>query len=196
MAQVPALERRGHRRGLLGGRRLAHREREPASATTPRINGPVSIRGKGRAAIGPFCSIGRRVTILTENHATGLPNMQFNLHRKLRLPSEALVAGADVSIGPACWIGDGATILAGVSVGAGAVLAAGCVVSRDVAPFAVVAGVPAREFRRRCSDEVAEVLTDSEWWEWGMERMRRNTEFFETDIAAISAEDLRARIRP
>jgi virginiamycin A acetyltransferase len=160
-----------------------------------RINGPVSIRGKGRATIGPFCALGRRVTILTENHATALPNMQFNLHRKLRLPPDALVAGADVSIGPACWIGDGATILAGVDVGTGAVLAAGCVVSRDVAPFSIVAGVPAREIRRRCSEEVAAVLSESKWWEWPMDLMRRNTEFFEADISAISAEELAARIR-
>ena len=64
-------------------------------------------------------------------------------------------AGARVSIGNDVWIGHGATVLPGVSVGDGAVLAAGAVVTRNVAPYAVVAGVPARFLRWRFPPEVA-----------------------------------------
>ncbi len=160
-----------------------------------RINGPASIRGEGRASIGPYCALGRRVTILTENHATNLPNMQFALHRRLGLPSQSLVVAADVEIGPACWIGDGVTVLPGVSIGAGAVVAAGAVVSGDVAPFTIVGGVPAREIRSRCPAPVAQVLLDSGWWDWPADRIERNLEFFAADITAVSAEALAATIR-
>jgi virginiamycin A acetyltransferase len=164
-------------------------------AHNTRINGAMSVRGGGRAVVGPYCAVGRRFTIHTENHATNLPNMQLRLCWALGIPRKDLVHAADVEIGPACWVGDGVTILAGVKVGAGAVLASGAVVSRDVEPFAVVGGVPAREIRRRCGPEVARVLLDTSWWDWPSDRLTRNREFFTTDIGSVSPEALAATIR-
>jgi virginiamycin A acetyltransferase len=159
------------------------------------INGPASIRGAGRAVIGPFCAIGRRFTVVTENHATNLPNMQFVLHDSLGIGRSELIVPGDVEIGPACWIGDGVTVLPGVRVQAGAVLAAGSVITSDVMAFTVVGGVPAREIRRRCSPEVASVLLDAAWWDWPRERLSRNVEFFATDIATVSPQTLAATVR-
>lgn len=157
------------------------------------INGPASIRGAGAATIGPYCAIGERLTIITSNHATHLPNMQIALNDALGLPSIAV--SGDVDIGPGCWVGDGVTLLPGVSVGAGAVLATGAVVSANVADFTVVGGVPAREIRRRCSHEVARVLLEAAWWNWPRERLERNRELFATDIGSVSPETLLAMIR-
>jgi virginiamycin A acetyltransferase len=160
-----------------------------------RINGRASIRGGGRAVIGPCCAIGRQFTVLTDNHATRFPNMQYRLFGMLGIPYKELVLPADVDIGPACWVGDKVTVLAGVNVGAGAVLAAGSVVSNDVDAFTIVGGVPAREIRRRCSEDIARVLLDTKWWDWPLDRLSRNREFLTTDITSVSPEALAATIK-
>lgn len=72
----------------------------------------------------------------------------------------------DVVIGSDVWLCTGAVILSGVNVGSGAVVAAGAVVSRDVAPFSVVAGNPARHIRWRFPEPVREFLLTEKWWEW------------------------------
>lgn len=71
-----------------------------------------------------------------------------------------------VNIGHDVWIGHGATVLAGVSVGTGAVVGAGAVVTRDVAPYTIVAGVPARPIRRRATEAQEAALMRIAWWDW------------------------------
>jgi virginiamycin A acetyltransferase len=76
-----------------------------------------------------------------------------------------------ISIGHDVWIGSQAMILSGVTVGHGAVIAARAVVTRDVRPYAIVAGNPAREIRRRFDDATVERLLASAWWDWPRERV-------------------------
>jgi phosphonate metabolism protein (transferase hexapeptide repeat family) len=78
-----------------------------------------------------------------------------------------------VTIGDDVWIGHGAVVLAGRSIGTGAVVGAGSVVTRDVAPFTIVAGNPAKPIRRRFSESVAERIEALAWWTWDHERLRR-----------------------
>ncbi|MBS0477402.1 MAG: glycosyl transferase family 2, partial [Proteobacteria bacterium] len=85
--------------------------------------------------IGDHCAIAPRVRILSATHD----------YRRLDLPDRA----ASVTIGDHVWVGAGATILPGVTIGSGAVVAAGSVVTRDVAPFTIVAGNPARFIKVR-----------------------------------------------
>ena len=69
-------------------------------------------------------------------------------------------------VGNDCWIGHAAILLPGVTVGDGAVIAAGAVVSRSVPPYTIVGGVPARAIRQRFPDAVAESLRRIAWWDW------------------------------
>jgi acetyltransferase-like isoleucine patch superfamily enzyme len=76
-------------------------------------------------------------------------------------------------IGHDVWIGNGAKVMAGVRIGTGAVIGAGSVVTKDVLPYQVVAGVPAQPIRFRFSNGVIEKLLDSKWWNWSHDTLQR-----------------------
>jgi chloramphenicol O-acetyltransferase type B len=78
----------------------------------------------------------------------------------------------DVVIGSDCWICADAMILSGVTIGHGAIVAAGAVVTRDVAPFAVVGGNPSKFIRWRFDEAIRQRLLDAAWWDWPMEEVK------------------------
>ncbi|NHB75259.1 chloramphenicol acetyltransferase [Rhodobacter calidifons] len=87
-------------------------------------------------------------------------------------------AARRTTLGPDCWIGHGAIIKPEVTLGAGAVVAAGAVVTRDVAPFMIVAGCPARPLRARFAPGVIDRLLALAWWDWPHDRLRAALEDF------------------
>src|SRR5689334_10701735 len=126
------------------------------------------------AVIGKFTAIANSVRIGAPNHPMDRPSQ----HRFTYVP-EYYEASATrdrdffaarradkVVVGNDCWIGHAAILLPGVMVGDGAVIAAGAVVSRDVAPYTVAGGVPARTIRKRFPDSIAEKLQRIAWWNW------------------------------
>ena len=80
-----------------------------------------------------------------------------------------------ISIGHDVWIGYKATILGGVTLGHGSVVAAHAVVTRDVPPYAVVAGNPARIVKYRFTDEIISMMLDIEWWDWPISLIREKS---------------------
>lgn len=122
------------------------------------------------AEIGSFCSISNGVLIGGGRHPVewistspvfydNRDSVKTKLSRHSRPPNRTVVIGHDV------WIGANAIIMQGVSVGTGAVIGAGSVVTKNVPPYTIVAGVPARVVRRRFSEGLAERMLDSKWWE-------------------------------
>jgi phosphonate metabolism protein (transferase hexapeptide repeat family) len=148
------------------------------------------------AVIGKFCAIAANVRIGAPNHPIDRPS----LHRFTYCP-EYYVAGIErdhryfgqrhadkVTIGHDIWIGHGVIVLPAVTVGDGAVLAAGAVVTKDVAPYTIVGGVPARLIRERFPVQVADRLRRIAWWHWPLETiMQRLSDFQSADVEAFCA---------
>ncbi|GGB97380.1 transferase [Marinobacterium zhoushanense] len=120
------------------------------------------------AEIGRFCSFGRQVTIGQDGrgHPLDWASTSHELCVSHR-PTPALTR-----IGHDVWIGDGAVVMAGVSIGTGAVIARNAVVTKDVAPYQIVGGNPARPIRPRFSPEVSEALLQSAWWQYPLAELR------------------------
>jgi phosphonate metabolism protein (transferase hexapeptide repeat family) len=129
--------------------------------------------------LGRFDSVASDVRIGPTNHPTERPTTHHFTYRAERYglgEDDPAVfewrADQPVEVGHDVWIGHGATVLPGVEVGNGAVIAAGAVVTRDVDPYTVVAGVPAEETGRRFPPAVAAAVEATEWWEWDHETLR------------------------
>ena len=159
-----------------------------------RINGPARIRGGGRVVFGQFCAVGSDLNVVAQNHSVTTANLQVHLQREVGAPEH--IRPGNVNIGNNVWIGDRVAILAGVTVGDGAVLAAGAVVTRDVPPFAVAGGVPATVKTMRFPDDVVAALMDISWWDWPMDRIKRNQALFSADLADMSADEVHALVAP
>lgn len=144
-----------------------------------------------RLVIGKFCSIASGAEFLMNggNHLTEtvstFPFAIFGNGWEHAMP-ESWPHKGDLVIGNDVWIGYRATLLAGIEVGHGAVIASRSVVTADVPPYAIVAGNPARVVRMRHSDADIARLLDLAWWDWPVERITRHARV----IAAGTVDEL------
>lgn len=142
--------------------------------------------------IGNYTSVGEGVEVITGGgHALERVSL-FPFRARWGLPGAhedgQPTSRGNVVIGSDVWIGRDAKILSGVEIGHGAVVAAFSVVSRDVRPYALVAGNPAREKRRRFPDDQCERLLATAWWDWPDHRVR-------AFVDLLTAEDVEAFLR-
>ena len=119
--------------------------------------------------IGSFCSIGNNVKIGGGEHpidwvSTSPVFYQGRDSIKKKYSSHKRSSIIETSIGNDCWIGQNALIKQGVNIGTGAVIGMGSVVTKNVAPYSIVAGNPAILIRKRFNKNVVEKLLESEWW--------------------------------
>ncbi|MDR2976463.1 MAG: CatB-related O-acetyltransferase [Streptococcaceae bacterium] len=137
-----------------------------------------------RLVIGKFCSIacGARFLFNSANHALGsLSTYPFPIFADEWALDWACVTEAwdnkgDIQVGNDVWIGYEAVIMAGVTIGDGAIIAARAVVTKDVPAYSIVGGIPARMIRKRFSDEVIQCLQEIKWWDWPKARIMANFE--------------------
>lgn len=127
--------------------------------------------------VGRYCSIGRNVSIGLGNHnhqgLTTSPYFVSEDSGSSSLPLAQANPKRRVLIGNDVWIGDSVMITSGVKIGDGAVIAAGAVVSKDVPPYAIVGGVPAKLIRMRFDDDLLCRLLKIRWWELNPEIVNR-----------------------
>ena len=138
-----------------------------------------------RLDIGNFVSIADNVRIfLGGNHPTNWVST-FPFRARLGLPgafSDGMPSTkGDVAVGSDVWIAHAAVILSGVSIGHGSVIAAGSVVSHDIPPYAIVAGVPARLVGKRFTDETIEALLRIQWWNWPEDKILGEVSLLSSD---------------
>ena len=131
--------------------------------------------------IGKFCSIAAMTRINPGNHPMHRATQaHFTYRASAYFPGESDDADFfawrrehHCTIGHDVWLGHGAIVLPGRNIGTGAVIAAGAIVTKDVAPYTIVAGNPARPVRRRFSEAVEDGLMDLAWWNWDHEMLRQ-----------------------
>lgn len=149
------------------------------------------------AEIGKFCSIAAATRInavehpmerITTHKISYRPNEYF-LHAPLDHQFREQRRARRVTIGHDVWIGHGAVIMPGVTIGNGAVIGANAVVTRDVEPYTVVAGVPARALRRRFPEGLAAEIEALAWWDWTAEKLEAAV----LDMGRLSPADFVAK---
>jgi len=141
-------------------------------------------------SVGRFCSIGNNVNIITANHpihfVSTFPGFYkttnkdiFTTHSdilfqefKLHSNGRAIIIGNDV------WIGDNVTIFGGLTIGNGAIIGANSLVTKDVKPYSIVGGVPAKLIKFRFPEQSIDMLQKLQWWTWSLEYLKVESKYF------------------
>lgn len=146
------------------------------------------------AEIGKFCSVGHESKIGLAHHTldklSSSPIFTEKLNatgyqwvdEQIEFPYKKVIIGNDV------WIGSRVMIMGGIKVGDGAVIAAGSIVTKDVPPYSIVAGVPARIIKMRFEENLIAKLLELQWWDLSEETIRKNIHIFSKN--SINIEEL------
>lgn len=141
--------------------------------------------------IGKFCSIAGESVVGMGTHtidklsSSSIFTEANNGTKHSWVNTSEVIPYERVKVGNDVWVGMRAMILGGKTIGNGAVIAAGSIVTKDVPPYAVVAGVPAKVIRYRFSQEVIDRLETLQWWDLPEEVLKRNISLFQSDQVDI-----------
>lgn len=148
--------------------------------------------------IGRYCSIGQRIKTIHGNHPTsgyvsthpaffsikdqsGFHFVQENKFAENKFPYN----GYSITIGNDVWIGHDVKIMEGVSIGNGSIIGTGSLVLRDIPPYSICGGVPARIIKYRFENETINGLLSIKWWDWSFNKIKANAQYFECASAFL-----------
>lgn len=140
----------------------------------------------GDVEIGRYCQFGPYASVNTYNHPAHHITTYIN-KRLLNGKMTAYKSSQPTRIGNDVWVGKNAQILGGITVGNGAVIAAGAVVTKDVPDYHIVAGVPARIVKPRFSERVIQELQQLAWWDKSEEEIKKLEPLFEKDLTKVDS---------
>lgn len=175
---------------ILGERCVIHKS---VLQGTIKVGNNTTINGPGTEfhgvcsgiEIGNFCSIARHTAIQDHNHDINRITTYFIKHNVFNETTrdDDMVSKGKIVIGNDVWTGTQSVILAGVTIGDGAVIAANSVVTANVPPYAIVGGTPAKVIKYRFDNAVIEELLRIKWWNWSLEKLKNNKPLFYENIS-------------
>lgn len=158
------------------------------------INGPGTelVAGINPIFIGSFCSIASNTVIREHNHNIKSATTYFIKKRIFKKGNFAdAVSKGPITIGNDVWIGTQSVILTGVNIGDGAVIAAKSLVNKNVPPYAIVGGIPAKILSYRFDGELIKEMLKVEWWNWGLKKIEANEEFFSGELTIDKIKNIK-----
>ena len=138
---------------------------------------------RDKLIIGKFCMIASGVTFIMNgaNHLTdAITTFPFSIFKhgwENAMEGKSYPQKGDINVGNDVWIGYNATIMAGVTIGDGAIIATNATVVKDVAPYSVVGGNPATEIRKRFPEETIKKLLELKWWDWDISKITEKLQY-------------------
>lgn len=135
----------------------------------------------GTISIGKYCQLGADVALHATNHPISYMTTYIN-DNLFQGELKQFKAENTITIGNDIWIGHGVIVVGNVNIGNGAILAAGSVITKDVAPYAIVAGVPAKEIRKRFSNPIINEIEALQWWDKSEEELEKVKPLFFKDF--------------
>lgn len=132
---------------------------------------------KCKLIIGKFCQIAHRTTFITDdmNHPMGgFSTYPFFIFENWNNYTPKLDNNRDTIVGNDVWFGTSSVIMPGVSIGDGAIIGAYAVVAKNVEPYSVVVGNPAKVIKKRFPDDIVKELLEIQWWNWDYDKITRN----------------------
>ncbi|WP_406625323.1 type B chloramphenicol O-acetyltransferase [Acidovorax sp. SDU_ACID1] len=146
-----------------------------------------------RLVIGSFCSIGTGVSFImagNQGHrydwASSFPFFYMQEESAFATARDAFQKAGDTVVGSDVWIGAEAMVMPGVRIGHGAVVGSRAVVTRDVEPYDIVVGNPAKAIRKRFDDDTIAMLLEMQWWDWPLAQIQHAMPLLcSSDIAGL-----------
>lgn len=156
------------------------------------IHGKSRFTGDKKITIGNFCSIANdvRMQVGDEHNYKHISTFPFKTIIGINNISYEEERGEGITIGNDVWIGEGARVLSGAVIGDGVVIGAGCVVRGVLEPYGVYTGNPISLRRLRCSKDIIDKLEIIKWWEWNIEKIEKNANFFSISLEGLGSMSL------